>query len=84
MMSQLQAVEPYAVSGMLLTVPWGRGDRREEVRRPAVRADQGVSPRPVGAPRSSGGSLYPDSFPRGFLEEAAELNFEGLELTWGE
>lgn len=24
--------EPHAASGMLLTVPWGRGDRREEVR----------------------------------------------------
>ena len=37
----------------------------------------------MGAPRSSGG-VYVDSFPRGFLEEvAAELNFEGLELTWG-
>lgn len=64
-------------------MPWGRGDRKEEVRTPAVRAE-GVSSKACGSPKEQRWSLYPDSFPRGFLEEAAaELNFEGLELTWG-
>lgn len=43
-----------------------------------------MSSKACGGPEEQRWGLYADSFPRGFLEEAAaELNFEGLELTWG-
>lgn len=41
-----------------------------------------MSSKACGGPEEQRWGLYADSFPRGFLEEAAaELNFEGLELT---